>query len=132
MNELEFTYLFESAIKRCGFRTKVPGLVALLHGPPASFSVNDISAGGLCVRDPDGLLVLGSAVTLDLELVGKSFLRDARAKVSRHQDGLAGLYFVELTRRQEERLDKLVLEVQKRAISKSKTNGLPIDCKEKT
>ncbi len=132
MNELEFTYLFESAIKRKGFRTKVPGLMAELHGFPAPFSVNDISAGGLCIKDPDGLVAIDGVVTLDLALMEKHLLSDVRAKVSRHQEGLAGLFFEDLTRRQEERLDKLVLEVQKRAISKSKTNGLSLDGKEKT
>ena len=132
MNELEFTYLFESAIKRKGFRTKVPGLMAVVHGSPAPFPVSDLSAGGLCMNDPDGLIALDSAVVLDLALLGKPLIRDLSAKVARHQEGLAGVYFPELTRRQEERLDKLVLEVQKRAISKSKTNGLSLDGKEKT
>jgi len=132
MNELEFTYLFESAIKRKGFRTKVPGLMAMVHGHETPFPVHDISAGGLCMKDADGLFALDSTVVLDLSLLGKPLLRDMNAKVSRHQSELAGLYFVELTQRQEERLDKLVLEVQKHAISKSKTNGLSIDGNEKT
>lgn len=132
MNELEFTYLFESAIKRKGFRTKVPGLMAVLHGFQAPFPVLDVSAGGLCLKDDANLIAIEGTMVLDLALLGKNLLRDVSAKVSRHQEGTAGLYFVELTRRQEERLDKLVLEVQKRAISKSKTNGLSIDGKEKT
>lgn len=102
---------------RQAFRTKVPGLTAKFSGQDRSFDVKDLSATGFAVLEPDAGLQEGRQVECDLLINNKLFLGGAKAEIRRVLDnGIIGVTFIELTRKQQAKLDKLVLEVQKRLI----------------
>ncbi|MBA4356941.1 MAG: PilZ domain-containing protein [Humidesulfovibrio sp.] len=104
---------------RQAFRTRVPGLDIRINTSkgPLDFAVRDISAAGFAFADNPRGYSAGLEFTFDLLLSKKLFLGDLKAKVSRVLDnGIIGCNFLAMDRRQEIRLDKLVLEVQKRLI----------------
>ena len=127
-----FTYEPASDAQRQAYRTRVPGLMAKDAGTQATFQVNDISALGMSLEDPGETLKQGDARQFDVLLKDQAIVTGLMAQVARHQASVAGLKFTDLTQRQEERLDKLVLEVQKHLISKSKTCGSHFDDEHKT
>lgn len=105
--------------QRQTFRTRVPGLDVrvITHAGPKDFSVQDLSVGGFAFHDEPRGYSLGMILSFDLLLTKRLFLGDLRAKVIRIEDGgIIGCNFMEMEHRQEVKLDKLVLEVQKRLI----------------
>jgi hypothetical protein len=79
--------------------------------------VSDISASGFAFEDNPRGYSSGLEFTFDLLLSKKLFLGELKGKVMRVLDrGIIGCNFMEMDRRQEIKLDKLVLEVQKRLI----------------
>lgn len=105
---------------RQAFRTRVPGLdvrVVTQNGPQ-DFPVSDISASGFAFNDSPRGYSPGMVLSFDLLLSKRLFLGDLKAKVMRiiAEKGIIGCTFMEMERRQEIKLDKLVLEVQKRLI----------------
>ena len=94
--------------------------------------MQDISAGGVCLDDPAGTLAPGKSLELDVLIREQIVIAGLPAQVTRRQGDMAGLKFTGLAQRQEERLDKLVLEVQKYLISKMKSGGSHIDEEQQT
>lgn len=104
---------------RQAFRTRVPGLDVrvITQNGPQDFPVNDISATGFAFADSPRKYSAGMVFSFDLLLGKRLFLGDLKGKVMRVLDkGIIGCNFMEMERRQEIKLDKLVLEVQKRLI----------------
>lgn len=105
---------------RKAYRTKVPGFRAKVSGG-GSFSVRDISALGFAVVDNPRSLAEGQLYEVEFFLNKKKFIGGIQARVVRFMpDGLAGFVFENLERRQQMKLDKLVLEIQKRLIELKK------------
>jgi hypothetical protein len=103
---------------RKAFRTKVPGLSARFSGLDRVYDVADLSATGFAVIDKEGRFMEKDALGVDLLIKDKLFLGGAKALCMRvHDNGIVGLNFVDLDRQKEIKLDKLVLEVQKRLIA---------------
>lgn len=102
---------------RKAFRTKVPGLTVRFPSMKKLFEVKDLSATGYAILDPDKGFKEGQAVEVDLLINKKLFLSGVKSEIMRVLDnGIVGINFVELERQKQVKLDKLVLEVQKRLI----------------
>jgi PilZ domain. len=104
---------------RQAFRTRVPGLAVRINTEKGVLDcpVSDISATGFAFVDNPRGYSNGQEIVVDILLAKKLFLGDIKAKVMRVLDkGIIGCNFMGMERRQEIRLDKLVLEVQKRLI----------------
>lgn len=122
--EFDFTIEGEERPRRA-FRARVGGLDARVHTHDRAYPVKDISATGLALLDETQSFRQGESLVLDLEIHHRPFLRDMPVKVIRVLDeGVVGLDFAGLDRRMEQRLDKLVLEVQKRLIDLRKAREL--------
>lgn len=104
---------------RQAYRTRVPGLDVriITKSGPQDFPVSDISATGFAFTDNPRNYSSGMVFSFDLLLSKRLFLGDLKGKVMRVLDkGIIGCNFESMDRRQEIKLDKLVLEVQKRLI----------------
>ncbi|OIQ51449.1 hypothetical protein BerOc1_03402 [Pseudodesulfovibrio hydrargyri] len=103
---------------RKAFRTKVPGLTARFPGLNLVLDVADLSATGLAVLDKSGRFIEKETHEVELLIKDRLFLGGATAMCMRvHDNGVVGLNFVDLDRQRQIKLDKLVLEVQKRLIA---------------
>lgn len=119
MEEFDFSLPGADEHSRRAYRTCVPGLEAYVHERGRAYVVKDLSAMGMGmqVQDKDRFTV-NETFTCDLMLNKKTFLTGIRATVMRiAANNLAGCNFEAMDKRMEARLDKLVLEVQKRLIS---------------
>lgn len=102
---------------RKAFRTKVPGLTVRFPSVDEAFEVKDLSATGYAILDPGKRFKEGQTVDADLLINKKLFLSGVHSEIMRVLDnGIVGINFVELERQKQVKLDKLVLEVQKRLI----------------
>lgn len=102
---------------RKAFRTRVPGLTARFPSLKKVFEVKDLSATGFAILDPDKRFKEDQPLEVDLLIKKKLFLGEAKAVVMRVlENGIIGINFVDLDRQRQVKLDKLVLEVQKRLI----------------
>jgi hypothetical protein len=102
---------------RKAFRTRVPGLFIRITDTGREYQVKDLSASGFAILEENRLFKEGQSFQFDLLLAKKLFLTQITGKVMRVLDnGIVGCNFAGLDRRQEMKLDKLVLEVQKRLI----------------
>ena len=105
---------------RQAYRTRVPGLDVrvITQSGPQDFAVQDISASGFAFADNPRAYSSGMTFSFDLLLNKRLFLGDLKGKVMRviTEKGIIGCNFDGMERRQEIKLDKLVLEVQKRLI----------------
>jgi len=120
-DDLNFSINAPKGGQRRAFRTKVPGLKAVVPAKNAEFEVGDLSATGLSLGTGTGRLSEGEGLEMDLFLNNKLFLSGIKARVMRILgNGSAGCNFEAMDQRKEERLDKLVLEVQKRLIAMRK------------
>ena len=118
-----FTYEASADAPRQAFRAKVPGLKVKDRATQKVYQVHDISAGGVSIVDEVDALKPGDALDIDILLKEHAIIAGLKAGVARCQNSTAGLKFIDPTQRQTERLDKLVLEVQKYLIYKSKIGG---------
>jgi len=110
---------------RRAFRARVVGLGARVHVHERVYPVKDVSATGLALLDETRQFRQGESLVLDLEIHERTFLKDIPVKVVRVlENGIVGLDFMNLDRRMEARLDKLVLEIQKRLIDMRKAREL--------
>ncbi|GFM37566.1 PilZ domain-containing protein [Desulfovibrio psychrotolerans] len=126
MNSFEFSIGGEESARRA-FRAQVPGLEVWVAEHDAAYSVKDVSATGLAVQTQGKPFKEGQSVHLDMMISKRLFISQLPCKVVRVlASGVVAFDFLELDRRQEARLDKLVLEVQKRSIAKKRT-GLEED-----
>lgn len=102
---------------RKAYRTKVPGFHAKVEETGKIYAVKDVSASGFAVEDLSKQLKEGTTATITFYLNKKTFLASVGAEVVRVLDnGIVGFNFSGLDRRQAMKLDKLVLEIQKRLI----------------
>lgn len=102
---------------RKAFRTRVPGLTVRFPALKRVFEVKDLSATGFAVLDPDKGFKENQPLEMELLIKKKLFLSEVSAVVMRVLDnGIIGINFVDLDRQKQVKLDKLVLEVQKRLI----------------
>ncbi|WP_147821804.1 PilZ domain-containing protein [Salidesulfovibrio onnuriiensis] len=118
---LEINIPNEDDRQRQAFRTKVPGFNARFEGFSGEFSVKDLSATGFAITDDAGVFKEGVDLLATLMLKEKVFLGKVQVKVMRVVgNGIVGMNFQNIDRRQQIKLDKLVLEVQKRLIALKK------------
>jgi len=102
---------------RKAFRTRVPGLTVRFPALKRVFEVKDLSASGFAVLDPDKGFKENQPLVIEMLISKKLFLGEVNAIVMRVLDnGIIGINFVDLERQKQVKLDKLVLEVQKRLI----------------
>ncbi len=114
----------DSSSSRGAFRTSLPGLAIRIEGYEDSFPVKDFSVNGLAFTSGKHDFDVDTEFDLSLFLGEKELLSGLRAKVVREiGKGLMGCTFIDLDKYQEQRLDKLVLEVQKRMIMLRKKKG---------
>lgn len=115
--ELSFSVSGDDSQRRA-FRAKVPGLQVAVPAKKGAYDVVDLSAMGLAFRDETKSFKENTIITFDLHLNGKVFLAELTARVMRVlANGIIGCNFEGNDHRKEARLDKLVLEVQKRLIA---------------
>ncbi|BCS86890.1 PilZ domain-containing protein [Pseudodesulfovibrio sediminis] len=106
---------------RKAFRTKVPGLTVRFPSLNRALDVMDLSATGFAVLDSENGFQEKQTIEIELLIKNKLFISGASALVMRCLDnGIVGLNFVDLERQKQIKLDKLVLEVQKRLIALKK------------
>lgn len=102
---------------RKAFRTRVPGLSVRFPALKKVYEVKDLSATGFAVLDQAKSFKEGQPLEAELLINKKLFLSGVNSVVMRVLDnGIIGINFVELERQKQAKLDKLVLEVQKRLI----------------
>ena len=119
----DFEFNLDSDSKRRAFRAQVPGLIARVAEKSLAFHVKDISVTGFAIQPPVGTFTDGEEFQIDLFLNHRVYIRALVCVVTRKLDnGMIGCDFRELDRRQEARLDKLVLEVQKRVIANRRSS----------
>lgn len=107
--------------QRQAFRTKVPGFNARFEGVQGEFPVKDLSATGFAISDETQAFAEGKDYVVTLLLKEKTFIAKVDTRAMRVMgNGLVGFNFQNIDRRQQIKLDKLVLEVQKRLIALKK------------
>lgn len=126
-NELNFSYVPSSQCGRGCYRASLPGL-AVHTEDGTTLEVKDISAGGVGVVSlpnwqppPVAMLALYVSGKLYVEGLKGTFVQTGRKDV-------AAYTFVGLSRQQEQRLDKLVLAVQKHLIAMLKARKTDGEC----
>lgn len=119
-DDLSFSLAETNPVQRSAYRAMVRGLFARLDDGSV-FDVHDISASGCSLAMPLHAYKVGYRFVLDL-LAGKKILvAGIEAEVVRLiPSSLAACAFLNITRYQEIKLDKLVLEIQKRKIAQRK------------
>jgi len=106
---------------RQAYRTRVPGFFACFPEVDAQCPVKDLSATGFAIVDEQHRFTEGNEYKAELRIKEKVFLDEFTVKAKRVLDnGLVGFTFHKLDRRSQLKLDKLVLEVQKRLIAYKK------------
>lgn len=111
----------ENDQQRKAFRTRVPGFFVRIHDSGQIYAIKDLSATGFAIFDESKPFMEGETHVVDLYLKKKPFLEGLQGRVMRVvPNGIIGWNFEDMDRRQEMRLDKLVLEVQKRLIQMKK------------
>ncbi len=105
--------------QRRTYRVRAPGLEVWIPKAELAVGVGDVSASGISLLEvPEKALDWGEVFGCDLLLNKKLYISGLFAKVRRIlEDGVVGCTFEELDPRKEAKLDKLVLEVQKRRIA---------------
>ncbi len=117
-DDFSFTMAGDDKQQRRAFRASVPGLEVYIPARDARYKVGDLSALGLAFLDESRSFKEGEALELDMFLNRKLFLSGLKLRVMRVLDkGIIGCNFEAIDPRKEARLDKLVLEVQKRLIA---------------
>ena len=119
---MDYDVSFESRYTgRDAYRTKLPGLVAQLADDGLEYEVLNLSATGMALKSGGRSFAREETLVFDLLLSGVRILKSARARVVRVLGReMVGCDFLGLGREEESRLDKLILEVQKRLISARK------------
>lgn len=123
-DDFDFTLPSDIEGERRAFRTSVPGLAASVAGKDGTFPVENVSAVGIAMQAPGHAFAEGEDLRVDLLIQGRPYITALPAKVARlGEGGLVGCEFASPDFWQEARLDKLVLEVQKRMIAQRKAES---------
>lgn len=115
-----FTFEHAGDSKRQAYRASLPGLCLRLAGDTAERPLRDVSVGGLSLDDESDVFAQDARLEFDILILGKVVVRGLAGVVARRQGAMAGIRFEGLDQNQEQRLDKLVLEIQKYVIRKAK------------
>ncbi|MCT4536196.1 PilZ domain-containing protein [Halodesulfovibrio sp.] len=120
MSDLEFT-MPTSNERRRAFRAKAYGISVAFEEKNVTCDILDVSVTGFAIKTESLFLKEGAEHSISIQVAGKAYLSDLTCRVVRILDnGIIGCDFRTLDRRQEARLDRLVLELQKRMIAKKK------------
>ena len=119
----DFSISFPADTDRAAYRASAPGLTARLPGGLA-YEVKDLSVNGISLVC-SGIKPSDKIIEIDLLLANRLYLSKLSSQLVRGgTSGVAAFSFVGLTQQQEERLDKLVLSIQKQRIEMRKVHGL--------
>ena len=118
--DFDFTLPEESSAKRQSFRVTVPGLEIRIKEKKTYYPVRDLSAGGVSFASGQHTFRMTEMVLLDITLNKKLFIPEVEAKVVRVGKGVTAVAFQKMEFEKECKLDKLVVEVQKRVIELKK------------
>jgi len=99
--------------KRKAFRISVDGLAAFIPRLGKTFPVSDISASGLGFYFQKPRIKCGVKIKMDLLINGGREVEGVLCKVMRHERGVVGCAFVDLDRKQEDAVSRIVLEGEK-------------------
>ncbi|HEU6437008.1 MAG TPA: PilZ domain-containing protein [Nitratidesulfovibrio sp.] len=123
-DDFNFTLPSDIEGERRAYRTSVPGLAASVAGKDGTFPVENVSAVGIAMHAPGHAFAEGEDLRLDLLILGRPYITALPARVVRLEGAaLVGCEFTAPDFWQEARLDKLVLEVQKRMIAQRKAES---------
>jgi hypothetical protein len=107
--------------KRRAVRVHLPGLSVWIPKRDASYPVVDLSTFGLAFKDESKSHRVEEGILLDVHVQGKVWIAGLEAKiVAIRDDILVACTFPNMSRLQEQRMDKLSLEIQKRWIRNRK------------
>lgn len=109
-------------LPRKAYRISLPGLVLKIKERQQFYVVEDISACGVAFRpsSANDSFQVEQELTMSLVFKKRLIVKELLAKVVRRAEKIIACEFIELDHRQEYRLDKFVLEVQKIMINKQK------------
>jgi hypothetical protein len=112
----------DEGMPRKAYRISLPGLVVRIKEQKKFYVVKDISACGVAFspNSGKGSFEIGQKLTIALIYRKRLIVRELLARVVRSQETIVACEFIDLDHRQEYRLDKFVLEVQKILINKQK------------
>ncbi|WP_319585113.1 PilZ domain-containing protein [uncultured Pseudodesulfovibrio sp.] len=99
--------------KRKAFRITVEGLAAFIPRLGKTFPVSDISASGLGFHFQKPRIKCGVNIKMDLLINGGREVEGVLCKVMRHERGIVGCAFVDLDRKQDDAIGRIVLEGEK-------------------
>lgn len=103
--------------QRRAVRVHLPGLTVWVLEREAFYSVVDLSTFGLAFKDESKSFQSGQTFTVDVHVQGKVWVAGLDAKIVKIRDGiLVACTFPNMSKLQEQRMDKLSLEIQKRWI----------------
>ena len=99
--------------RRRAFRVPTPGLKAQVPEIGGVYPVKDLSVigAGLVIERPHQKA--GTLISLNLGQAGKVLVRELKAKIVRHEEGVVGCAFFDVSEDQENDLSKIVLAGQK-------------------
>ncbi len=111
----------ETPSHRHAYRAHVRGIGVRVDNDPDLYQLADISATGCSFQTPQVICREDDLLVLQLEVRQRPILSGLEARVVRIiNDQLVACSFEQLSPKQEYALDKLVLEIQKRAIAMRK------------
>ena len=122
---LDVKYPGEDKLKRKAYRIQVPGLKLSQDGSRITFPVFDLSATGVAF-DPGAHkhnFVKGAIISISLWWKNKLIMEGLKARIVRVANKLVACQFEKMDYKQELKLDKLILEVQKKMIALKKKSG---------
>lgn len=118
---MDFDISFHTVVgQRGAYRAAIPGLtIRLADG--TQHVANDLSAGGVGFSPPEGRAFhVGKEILLDILVADHLYIQGLECVIVRERPNAVACAFRGLSRIQETRLDKLVLETQKRLIARRK------------
>ena len=119
--DLKITLPGEEGKARKAYRAEIPGLAVVLSPGKERLPLKDLSYSGFAAEDTGQILAADTEQKADLVIRNKLVLVGVTIKVVRIiKPGLVGCIFLNLNHQEETRLDKLILEVQKRRIAHTK------------
>lgn len=119
--EWSFSYP-DKGNKRKAYRTTFPGLYVYLQETSEYLSVRDISAAGVSFARKSSVKTFQEKekVEISIYLDTEPILQNVEGEVVRIDQNSVPMQFVNLTKKQEYALDKLVLDIQKMQIQRDK------------
>ncbi len=124
---MSFNVTYNESGKRDAFRASLPGLFVRIDGETFC-KVNDLSASGIGFTPPSEGVIFADGhpleqnedFVLDLLIGNKVVMELLGVLAVRIKKDLIACTFINMDRLQEERLDKIVLEIQKHIIMRRK------------